>query len=920
HPESSGGASAALVEASKKFHALLSGQYKVDMESLGYELDKKSPGWRGTGRLRAFTGPNQPSDFATGSVKGVDSSLPSSPCLEEPKPETEKRPNGSAGTVYNTGSPLEAHSLSKIPPDPNFLGSRISPSGAAPKLTISEAPLDETKVQINNGKVVPASVAEDEPVSGEMQGCGLPRPPAMQRQHAVEKGKSKNRRSSGRDPEAARMIQARALAELLAESGFGAQRYSANLTAKHESEKEQQTDFLALTLKEGPNGSAGTVFNTSSSLEAHYLSKIHPDPSFWRSLISPSETAPKLTTPEAPLDEPKVQINNGMVEPASVAEDEPVSGEMQGCGLPSSPAMQRQHAVEKEKPKNRRSSGRDPETALMNQARALAEMVRAERGDVNDSMYTIRSQRPSVDSLQSENFSLKLKVFYLEEKLIKTEPGYLDSVHKENMQYRVQAQEALRECKRYREMLQESNGCITKLSHDLKALKACNDSPKKKLGVEVEADRHLQEFKKYRKQFKSLKDTIACQDRDIKMLESALNRYRATVPDTEPAVPAVGILPAQLLELEDLKRANQRLHQENEKLAAETVRMQSLLKDKLTCSSCPKVNPKDEMDEKVELRQMVAQLQDENRHLAGSQQRLHSDLEMYEREVCSLKSQLADLMDSPPSASSSQQQALLIENLRNQLEAAKDRLAHPEPCAACAARSNENSADKMEERPIQSAEALKGPPRSKIRQPEEVRRTVGACKGGADDTNAVSTAFETNGELPHPHNELIKQSQAVKSCADHPKIGPSEPLIQRDDLLRSVLEGLAKFVPVSLECDPLDDFEGFKITVLGAVASAAHLFGDQVKHNVHRAEVELKAKVNDLKAQLGEKSNRLEIAFNRAAHFSTRYSELKEKAIILKSRLIKAKTYNDALKLKVRQLEATSQNSESLLDAVSVDE
>ncbi|KAJ9051495.1 hypothetical protein DSO57_1004232 [Entomophthora muscae] len=143
---------------------------------------------------------------------------------------------------------------------------------------------------------------------------------------------------------------------------------------------------------------------------------------------------------------------------------------------------------------------------------------------------------------------------------------------------------------------------------------------------------------------------------------------------------------------------------------------------------------------------------------------------------------------------------------------------------------------------------------------------------------------------------------------------------QRDELLLTLLKGLSELVPVSEICDPADDFDKFQSIIKAAVGAVNCLVNDKISFDVHQASEEVKAHARNLEEQLDDKMAELQLATEKVNSFSTRYSDLKEKAIILKHRLNKARLQNETLNQRVRSLEDFSVVESLAFDHMSVDD
>jgi chromosome segregation ATPase len=74
-----------------------------------------------------------------------------------------------------------------------------------------------------------------------------------------------------------------------------------------------------------------------------------------------------------------------------------------------------------------------------------------------------------IDQVKKENFSLKLKIFFLEERLAKLAPDHIDAALKENIDLRVDFQTCQQELKKHKRMCLDLNKVVESLQADLEA-------------------------------------------------------------------------------------------------------------------------------------------------------------------------------------------------------------------------------------------------------------------------------------------------------------------------------------------------------------------------------------------------------------------------------------------------------------------
>ncbi|KAG0046642.1 hypothetical protein BGZ83_008212 [Gryganskiella cystojenkinii] len=81
---------------------------------------------------------------------------------------------------------------------------------------------------------------------------------------------------------------------------------------------------------------------------------------------------------------------------------------------------------------------------------------------------TLKEQEKVIDDLNKENFSLKLKIYFLEERLAKISPEHVDQALQENIDMKVKLQTLHSESKQYKRLLMEAHAAIEALQSQQK--------------------------------------------------------------------------------------------------------------------------------------------------------------------------------------------------------------------------------------------------------------------------------------------------------------------------------------------------------------------------------------------------------------------------------------------------------------------
>ncbi|KAA1074800.1 hypothetical protein PGT21_020881 [Puccinia graminis f. sp. tritici] len=127
---------------------------------------------------------------------------------------------------------------------------------------------------------------------------------------------------------------------------------------------------------------------------------------------------------------------------------------------------------------------------------------------------TLREQEKVIDEVKKENFNLKLKIYFLEDRLAKLAPDQVDLALKENVEIKVEFQTVRQELKRYKRLLLEAERAIELAKTERDQL-----LEQKSLSEERTSSGLQAEMRKAR-------DQLAIKDKSIQSLESELQRLK----------------------------------------------------------------------------------------------------------------------------------------------------------------------------------------------------------------------------------------------------------------------------------------------------------------------------------------------------------------------------------------------------------
>ncbi|GJJ73159.1 hypothetical protein EMPS_05517 [Entomortierella parvispora] len=95
-------------------------------------------------------------------------------------------------------------------------------------------------------------------------------------------------------------------------------------------------------------------------------------------------------------------------------------------------------------------------------------------GSGKPATMTLKEQEKVIDELKKESFSLKLKIYFLEERLAKISPEHVDQALQENIDMKVKLQTMNSELKQYKRLLLEAQAVIDSLQQQLSQKSNCD--------------------------------------------------------------------------------------------------------------------------------------------------------------------------------------------------------------------------------------------------------------------------------------------------------------------------------------------------------------------------------------------------------------------------------------------------------------
>ncbi|KAK4046105.1 hypothetical protein OIV83_006358 [Microbotryomycetes sp. JL201] len=148
-------------------------------------------------------------------------------------------------------------------------------------------------------------------------------------------------------------------------------------------------------------------------------------------------------------------------------------------------------------------------------------------GGVGQNM-TLREQEKVIDEVKKENFDLKLKIHFYEQRLERLAPEQIDQALRENIQLKVEFQTLRTELKRYKKLLLEGNRAIEQLSSERDQALRGRGSGGGKREREVE-----KELEREREDKEALEARLREQALELRELRESRRRGFGSHPDEE---------------------------------------------------------------------------------------------------------------------------------------------------------------------------------------------------------------------------------------------------------------------------------------------------------------------------------------------------------------------------------------------------
>ncbi|KAF9128184.1 hypothetical protein BGW39_005287 [Mortierella sp. 14UC] len=260
---------------------------------------------------------------------------------------------------------------------------------------------------------------------------------------------------------------------------------------------------------------------------------------------------------------------------------------------------------------------------------------------------TLKEQEKIIDELKKEGFSLKLKIFFLEERLAKISPEHVDQALQENIDMKVKLQTMYSELKQYKRLLMEAHAAIKALQEQ----RNCQLQHGMSEDQEEEYRNAIAEALDLKTSLKQLSQRVSSLEQQLQSKDSELEQLQSRL----------GELDAQANTIEELRGLNARYVGELEELH----------------------------DQRIEYQQNESRLMEKSRVEEGWEARCR-ELEKELNASLGLRSQLEKELNMTRS-----DKAALEEEMNLQLEQHRDELSKSKIDAAELANQLENEREQM---------------------------------------------------------------------------------------------------------------------------------------------------------------------------------------------------------------------------------
>jgi chromosome segregation ATPase len=130
-----------------------------------------------------------------------------------------------------------------------------------------------------------------------------------------------------------------------------------------------------------------------------------------------------------------------------------------------------------------------------------------------------------MDALKKENFGLKLRLFYMQERLSQQNRAEnIDEILQENIEQKALLQERLKELEERNRLLMKARNAIETLQTDLEMARA--QARQTKIVESHESQRLSQSSQQYRQQVLDMESQVASKNEQTKSLQDKVNTYQ----------------------------------------------------------------------------------------------------------------------------------------------------------------------------------------------------------------------------------------------------------------------------------------------------------------------------------------------------------------------------------------------------------
>ncbi|KAF9204957.1 hypothetical protein BGZ49_004666 [Haplosporangium sp. Z 27] len=178
-----------------------------------------------------------------------------------------------------------------------------------------------------------------------------------------------------------------------------------------------------------------------------------------------------------------------------------------------------------------------PDTSVLEKAEKL--LKRYNTTKPNPSAMTLKEQELTIEKNAQQIFALKLRLFFLQERLYKISPEHADQTANENIELKIKLQRLLSELRQYKKLLTEAHNAIEALQaqKDCEFQHGMTEEQEEEFRNAIAEGRELKaSLKQARQQIEYLEQEIKNKDAQLRQVQSELGNFETQVEIIEKKI------------------------------------------------------------------------------------------------------------------------------------------------------------------------------------------------------------------------------------------------------------------------------------------------------------------------------------------------------------------------------------------------